>query len=106
MGLLVGLLICGIYWVGRHGGLGRIDSTEIWVGIAVLFVSTSIGKFIGLRRAQSELQKAARQLRAQWELLTPDIALRSAGERRDGPRTLGPACCGRKGTALSESGAG
>jgi len=95
LGLLVGLAGYLLYLVLRPGGWGDPGSLELWIGIAVLCITSTVGKVIGLRVAQRELRRAAREIRAQW------LAQGSGSDRaKHRPpqafpgRTDGSACCG------------
>lgn len=66
VGMLIGILGYLVYMLFRPGGWGDPGSVELWTGFAVLCVTSSVGKAIGLQLAQRRLQQAAREVRAQW----------------------------------------
>lgn len=97
MGLLAGSAGYALYLFARPGGVDGLGSFDIWVGIAVLCVSTSVGKILGLRMAKRELRRAVREIRAQW-----------AAQRSGAPQPLDTpdygvltACCGHSSDGTS-----
>lgn len=95
VGMFVGLLGYLAYLLMRPGGWGDPGSAELWTGFAVLCVTTSVGKAVGLRLAQQRLQQAAREIRAQWtsqrEQIGDPSRESSRGSRGAALRTT---CCG------------
>jgi hypothetical protein len=94
VGLLVGLAGSLLYLLLRTGGWDDPGSQELWIGVGVLCVTSTLGKVIGLRLAQRELRRAAMEVRAQWL---------AQGESRPTRQRPGPAfharpnassCCG------------
>lgn len=65
-GLILGLAGYLLFLLLRPGGWGDPGSTELWIGAATLTVTSTAGKVIGLWLAQRELQRTAREIRAQW----------------------------------------
>lgn len=95
IGMVVGLLGYLAYMLLRPGGWGDPGSAELWTGFAVLCVTTSVGKAIGLQLAQRHLQQAAREIRAQWTTQIEQVS----GPTREPSRALRgmvhrTACCG------------
>lgn len=97
VGLILGLAGYLLFLLLRPGGWGDPGRVELWVGVAVLSVTSTAGKVVGLRLAQRELQRTAREIRAQWVTRQP------AGSPPGGeaPRSTGgkvhrsSRCCGR-----------
>lgn len=96
IGLIAGLVGYAAFLLLRPGGWGDVGSTELWVGVAVLFITATLGKVVGLRMARRGLQRAVREIRAQW-------AAQNANGRETYPKTTQDAhrrilpsmCCGR-----------
>ena len=91
VGLLAGVAVYAIYLFARPDGIDGLDSFDIWAGVAVLCVSTSLGKVLGLRRARRELRKAVREIRSQWTAQQSGTA-GALGSADYG--TLASPCCG------------
>lgn len=95
IGMVVGLLGYLGYLLLRPGGWGAPGSAELWTGFAVLCVTTSAGKAIGLQRAQRRLQQAAREIRAQWTTQTEQVIGPARGSSRGSRGVVHrTACCG------------
>jgi hypothetical protein len=113
MGLLLGLALCLVYWLLRPGDWGEVAAHEWWAALALLSVASTAGKVMGLRVAQRELQRTAREIRAQWLSTHDTHANLSSGAgtaahasmprdvQREVPRgqathaQRGAACCGK-----------
>jgi hypothetical protein len=105
MGLLIGLGGYATYLFARPGGLRSFDQTDLWVGLALLFVTSTVGKFLGLRLAQQELRKAIREIRAQWPARRSTIAYQTGDGSADAERLVHFSnCCGRSGLEAAAEG--
>ena len=98
VGLLLGLALCLAYLLLRPSGWGDAAAAEWWASLGLLCATSTAGKIIGLRVAQRELQRTAREIRAQW--VAPQDTNTSASVRRQMPRATSAQvqrarpCCG------------
>lgn len=97
VGLILGLAGFVLFLLLRPGGWGEPGSAELWAGVAVLSITSTVGKLIGLRHAQRELQRAAREIRAQWVTQQPGggTPRRQAAGSAGGRFYQSLRCCGR-----------
>ena len=95
VGLFLGAGTYLLYLLLRPGGWGTPRWPEFWAASALVLVTTSIGKFLGLLWAQHKLRRIIRLIRTTWEPVPPpgqspaQTALREAHRR-----VLSTRCCG------------
>lgn len=95
VGLILGLAGYLLFLLLRPGGWGDPGSAELWAGAATLALSSTAGKVIGLRLAQRELQRTAREIRAQWATEGRGSSpQRAFTHPAGGPTLRKPGCCG------------
>ena len=66
-GLLAGLLGYLAFLFLRPGGWDHPGWREFWIGMAVITVTTSLGKLVGLLSAQRKLDRLLREIRSEWK---------------------------------------
>jgi hypothetical protein len=66
-GLIVGLAGYALYLLARPGGWGHPGKREFWIGLGVLTLTTTVGKFAGLFRAQRRLRRLITEIQQHWK---------------------------------------
>jgi hypothetical protein len=96
-GLLAGAGGYTLFLLLRSGGWSDVGRRELWIGLVVVVVTTSLGKLLGLFAAQRRLKRLVAEIQGQWQPpadLGTGPALGQATWSRALARQTG--CCGRR----------
>lgn len=93
--MMVGVVSYALYLVLRSGGWGHPGRREFWIGVAVVAVTSSVGKFLGLWLAQRKLDLVIREIQSQWRPdSSPSDGSSYTARQRTESRTNKAGCCG------------
>lgn len=91
-GLLLGAIGYPLYLALRPGGWGHPASHELWIGVCVIFLTTSLGKAMGILMARRRLRRVIREIQTEWKPQpVPERDFRSA---RSVQMQSQSSCCG------------
>jgi hypothetical protein len=95
LGLITGAVGYVLYLFLRSGGWGHPGWKDLWVGLGVLVVTTSVAKFLGLLVAQRKLKRLIKEIQARWKPRPfEEQDSRSGGVRRRDTPVWRTRCCG------------
>lgn len=66
IGMLLGLVGYPVWLAVQPDGLASLGWNGLWLGLAVVAVTTALGKLVGLVGAQREFKEAVRQVQKEW----------------------------------------
>lgn len=101
-GLLAGVVGYALFLLFGAGGFGHLGRKEIWVGLGVIAVTTSVGKLFGLLAAQRRLKRVIKEIQSQWkprDLVDQDYGSVDVGMKRTDGRVWPTHCCGGRSKA-------